>query len=98
MTPEQATLKHWIKQLLRARMDMDEVKQAEKDLPIDEFLSKTHRLTLDEGRAEQVIGELIQATPALEQDYPAIQDAAHEELVEERERDADQGQKQKPGR
>lgn len=98
MTPDQATLKHWVKQLLRVRMDMEEVRAAEKDLPIDEFLSKTHRLTLDENRAEQVIGELLQGTPALEEDYRPIQDAAHEELVEERERDADQGQKQRPRR
>ncbi|WP_404379465.1 hypothetical protein [Caenispirillum salinarum] len=93
MTPEQTTLKHWIKQLLRVRMDMEDARATEKDLPIDEFLSKTHRLTLDESRAEQVIGELLQATPALEQDYNAIQETAHEELVEERERDADHAQK-----
>jgi hypothetical protein len=88
MTPEQATLKHWVKQLLRARMDMEAARKAEKDLPIDEFLSKTHRLTLEESRAEQVIGDLLQATPMLEEDYRAIQDAAHAELAEERERTA----------
>lgn len=93
MTPEQATLKHWVKQLLRARMDMEEARANEKDIPIEEFLAKTHRLTLDESRAEQVIGELLQATPALEADYSAIQDAAHEELVEERERAVEHAQK-----
>lgn len=90
MTPEQVTLKHWIKQLLRTRMDMQDVKAAEQDLPIDEFLSKTYRLTLDESRAEQAINELLQATPALENDYPAIQEIVHKELLEERDVDHQQ--------
>ncbi len=84
MTAERKALKHWIKALLRQQMDMTTARAAEKDLSIEEFLSRTYRTTLGELRAEQVIDDLLGQHPDLESVYRELYDEAAEELREER--------------
>lgn len=89
MNPERKALKHWIKTLMRAQMDMAQARAAEKDLSIEEFLSKTHRTTLGEMRAEAVIDDILKTHPELETIYRDLYEEAKAELIEERERDAE---------
>lgn len=89
MSPDRKALKHWIKTLLRVQMDMQETKASEKDLPIEEFIGRTHRATLGEMRAEQVIDDLLNTHPELEEVYRGLYDGAKAELIEERQRDAE---------
>ncbi|GAA0574808.1 hypothetical protein [Caenispirillum bisanense] len=84
MTAERKALKHWIKALLRQQMDMAAARAAEKELSIEDFLSRTYRTTLGEIRAEQVIDDLLGQHPDLEAVYRQLYDEAAAELREER--------------
>lgn len=89
MTTERKALKHWIKTLLRTRMDVAETESGRKDLSIEELLSKTHRTTLGEMRAEQAIEDILDTHPELEPVYRGLHEEALAELIEERQRDAE---------
>lgn len=84
MSAERKALKHWIKALLRQQMDMSAARAGEKQLSIEEFLSRTCRTTLGELRAEQVIEDLLGQHPDLEAVYRQLYDEAAAELHEER--------------
>ncbi|SOD97802.1 hypothetical protein [Caenispirillum bisanense] len=89
MAAERKALRHWIKTLVRQQMDMAEARASEKDLSIEEFLSKTFRTTLGEMRAEQVIEDLLTEHPDLEAVYRDLYTEVVEELREERRRPAE---------
>lgn len=89
MSTERRALKHWIKTLVRQQMDMADARAAEKDIPIEEFLSKTYRTTLGEMRAEQVIEDMLSTHPEMETVYRDLYDEAVAELREERQKTAE---------
>lgn len=89
MSAERKALKHWIKTLARQQMDMAEARAAEKEIPIEEFLSKTYRTTLGEMRAEQVIDDMLNSHPDLEAVYRDLYAEAVDELREERQKTAE---------
>lgn len=89
MSPERKALKHWIKTLARQQMEMAEARAAEKEIPIEEFLSKTYRTTLGEMRAEQVIDDMLNTHPEMDAVYRELYDEALAELREERQKTAE---------
>ncbi|SDH38001.1 hypothetical protein [Roseospirillum parvum] len=65
--PAEAALKHWITMLAKHHFDQEKLKAHETEMTIEEFLAKSTFHTLEAGKAQEAIDEMMKEDPELEE-------------------------------